>query len=104
MKTLTTMTAIAALVAGLSIASAQNPATKSDTTPPASINSGSDSPGAQTSGSESKGTAMKGGAKSKPNALAKDTKKITPGNINAGTNTDGAMKSGTQGGGTTGSK
>jgi hypothetical protein len=62
-KTLTTMTAIAALVAGISVASAQNAATPNNTTnpPPGSINAG-DRTG--TSGSETTGAATNSSGKS----------------------------------------
>ena len=64
MKTITTLTAIAALVAGISIASAQNQGGASPQgSSPSNINKGADDStrsGAQ-SGSESGGTAMKSG-------------------------------------------
>lgn len=41
MKTLTAMTAIVALIAGISVASAQNSTKNDQTAPPASINKGS---------------------------------------------------------------
>jgi|GEM_PF-476646 len=62
MKTLTTMTAVAALIAGISFASAQNTATpKNPTPPPSSINAG-----AQTGTGDSKS-----GSQMKPSAAAK---------------------------------
>jgi hypothetical protein len=64
MKTLTTMTAIAALVAGISFAHAQNSATPNNTTPAQnSINAGSQT---GTGGSQS-GTQMNGNAAMKSN-------------------------------------
>jgi hypothetical protein len=63
MKTLTTLTAIAALVAGISIASAQNQGgQKGSDASPSNINKGADTNGAAKSGS----TAMQpGGSKSR---------------------------------------
>ena len=65
MKTITTLTAIPALVAGISIASAQNPGGPAgQTASPSSINKGSDSstPAGAQSGSQSGGSAMQSGA------------------------------------------
>ena len=62
MKTLTTLTAVAALVAGISIASAQNKAGPApQDASPSNLNKGSSapSPGSAQSGSQAKGTANK---------------------------------------------
>jgi hypothetical protein len=62
MKTITALTAIAALVAGISIASAQNPGGQTGSgASPSNINKGADPSGAAKSGSESGGTAMQSG-------------------------------------------
>ena len=59
MKTFTTLTAVAALIAGMSFANAQ---TSTTNPPPSSINAGTQTgTGTSQSGSESKGTAMKSG-------------------------------------------
>lgn len=59
MKTFTTLTAVAALIAGMSFANAQSSTTNP---PPSSINAGTQTgTGTSQSGSESKGTAMKSG-------------------------------------------
>lgn len=64
MKTLTALTAVAALIAGISIASAQNAGGPSNSnTSPSNINKGMNTgtPNVGTSGSETSGTAMKSG-------------------------------------------
>jgi hypothetical protein len=64
MKTITTLTAIAALIAGISIASAQNAgAPAGSSVSPSNINNGS--PEGSQSGSERSGTAMKSGGMNK---------------------------------------
>lgn len=92
MKTFTTMTAVAALIAGMSFANAQSSATNP---PPSSINAGTQTgTGDSKSGAETKGTAMKpGGIKVKAGAKAE----TTPNNINAGTQVGtGDNKSGSE--------
>jgi hypothetical protein len=71
MKTLTTLTAVAALIAGMSMASAQNaPASGSNMTqPPSSINKGSD-PETSKSGSQGAGSAMSGNKSATSNTKA----------------------------------
>ena len=66
MKKITTLTAIAALVAGISIASAQNQGGQMGSgASPSNINKGADPSGTAKSGSESGGTAMQSGGASK---------------------------------------
>jgi len=63
MKTFTTLTAVAALIAGMSIASAQNQPSTNPKPPPNSINAGSGPSGDATmpkSGSQSQSTAKSG--------------------------------------------
>jgi hypothetical protein len=69
MKTLTTLTAVAALIAGISIASAQNAGGSSSS--PSSINKGMNTgtPNAGQSGSESSTTAMKSGGTMEKQAM-----------------------------------
>jgi hypothetical protein len=66
MKTFTTLTAIAALVAGISIASAQNPGGQAGAgASPSNINKGADPAGTAKSGSESSSTVMQPGRSAK---------------------------------------
>lgn len=62
MKTLTTMTAIAALIAGISFANAQNSGNtpSNSATPPSSINSKATDTSSSKSGAQNSGAAMKG--------------------------------------------
>jgi hypothetical protein len=73
MKSLTTFTAIAALIAGVSIASAQNAATPSNKVPPpSSINAGkATGSGTAKSGSESTGAAHSSMSSGKMNVTGK---------------------------------
>lgn len=58
MKTFTTLTAVAALVVGMSVASAQNKAGPAPAeTSPSNLNAGTATPGTPQSGTQSKGTA-----------------------------------------------
>ena len=77
MKTLTTMTAVAALVAGISFAHAQNtPKPGTQNTPPSSINAGSqEGTAGQKSGSQMGGTTAQSGS-----ATASDKKMTWKGN------------------------
>ena len=78
MKTLTTMTAIAALIAGISFANAQNSgnAPSNSATPPSSINSKATDTNSSKSGSESSGAAMKSDNKASGKMTWKGTGKF----------------------------
>jgi len=99
MKTFTTLTAVAALVAGMSVANAQNAGNTMKQDPaPNSINSG-----VQTgTGGAKSGTETNGAVKMKAGTNAQNkTEAPTPGNINAGVQTgNGNSKSGSETNGT----
>lgn len=78
MKTLTTMTAIAALIAGISFANAQNSGNtpSNSATPPSSINSKATDTHSSKSGSESSGAAMKSDSKAAGKMTWKGTGKF----------------------------
>jgi hypothetical protein len=88
MKTITTLTAVAVLIAGMSIAAAQNAAGPAPSGgSPSSLNRGSNGSKAGMSGSESKGTAMEPAKSTTGAGMQSPSKDVTnsPASPDAGT-------------------